>query len=72
MQSEISSLSEVPFEKQIQSLLLSARIEEAWQVFSIKEGKNPQFEQKRKHFELDAAWILFLKRIDFHEAMKHF
>jgi len=59
--SRLNYLEAVPYDEQIKKLLAKGSVKEAIKVFEQNSPKtNPNFEQKKERFNLEAAWVLFI------------
>jgi len=70
--SKLMQLRLVPFEEKIRSLIAEGKIQEASKVFEQNNvPSDNQYEGKKKEFELEAAWGLFIA-LDLSKAFGYF
>ena len=73
VQTKICQLSEIPAQDQIDYLLSSCRIQEARDIFNLKENKGDgDFTAKTNQFDLDIGWIRLTKMMDFPGMLNDF
>ena len=69
----ICQLKEIPAQDQIDFLLSSKRIDEARDIFNLKENKGDgDFTSKTNQFDLDVGWIRLTKMLDFNGMLSDF
>lgn len=73
VQTMICQLKEIPAQDQIDFLLSSCRIDEARDIFNLKENKGDgTFTSKTNQFDLDVGWIKFTKMLDLKGMLNDF